>query len=156
MSCLLFQSRFCHLKVRSKLRSLPAQSIHDFTVFPVHFLEDSDVRNSKAPSLEFWERNPNKCLCSWQAWPRCLSRWLVRIIFSLLKILYDSLNKWRNMDLRRVANIAPTKSRVDTLGERCWVVWKQALVEQTVQKDRVEKHAGCPWWFPIPALWAGG
>lgn len=48
-----FQSRCLHLKVRSKLRSLSAQSIHDFTVFPIHFLEDSDVRNSKAPSLEF-------------------------------------------------------------------------------------------------------
>lgn len=89
------------------------------------FLENSDVRISCS-----------KCLDSWQVWhwsPTCL---LVRVISSLFKALYDRLNKWRKMDLRKSANSTPTKSYVEPLGEWCWTVWKQAFMEQIVQEDR--------------------
>ena len=81
----LFRAQFLNLKVRSKLRSLLAQSVQDFIVFSVHILENRDERNSMAPNFKFEDRNLNKCLESWQVCPRFLTCLLARIIFSLLK-----------------------------------------------------------------------
>lgn len=53
-----------------------------------------------------------------RVWPRFLTCLLARIISNLLKILYDRLNKWRKTDLRKSANITPTKGCVEPLGEQ--------------------------------------
>lgn len=116
-----------------------------------------------APNLMFWERKPNKGLDSWQVRLRFLTCLLVRIISSLLKILYDRLNKWRKTDLRKSpmgrAYAAPTESCVEPLGEWWWAVWKQALMEQIVQKDRSRETCLLPSLisdYSFMGLWPGG